>query len=384
VSGYSVASYGEMIADRVRMNAYVRALRQAVTPGSVVIDIGTGTGIFAMLACQFGARRVYAVEPDDAIQVAREIAAANGVADRIEFLQDLSTRAVLPERADVIISDLRGVLPLYQRHISAVVDARERLLAPTGRLIPRRDVLWAAVTEAPELYRRVASPWGEDTHDVDMERARRIVTNTWTKRRIRPHQLLLPPQVWATLDYAAVTEADVHREIEWTAERSGTGDGVVVWFDADLAEGIGFSNSPGDPELIYGSAYFPLSQPVSLDKGDTMTVALHADLVRDDYVWRWDTRVLGKGRPEEVKANFRQSTLAGTPLSPQNLRRRADSHVAHLSEDGAIAQVILERMAGGMRNEEISREVALQFPHRFRTWQEALTNVGELATKYGA
>jgi len=383
VSAYSVSGYGEMIADRPRMEAYVRALRQAVAPDSVVIDIGTGTGIFALLACQFGARRVYAIEPDDAIQVAREIAAANGFADRIQFMQELSTKVVLPEKADVIISDLRGVLPPFRHHIASIADARERLLAPGGRLIPQRDTLWAAVTEAPETYRRHAQPWGENPYGLSMERARRVVTNTWSKRRIKPEQILLPPQVWATLDYNSVTEPDIGAEIAWTVDRPGTADGLVVWFDATLAEGIRFSNAPGEPELIYGNAYFPLSKSVPLETGDTLTVALHADLVRDDYVWRWNTRVLGQGNPELVKADFRQSTLAGTPLSPQQLRRRADSHVANLNEDGAIASAILERMGRGMRNDAISRAVALQFPHRFRSWQEALGEVGEMATKYG-
>jgi len=97
-SAYSVAVYGEMMGDGVRMRAYEQALREAVKPGSVVLDIGTGTGIFAMLAARFGARRVYAIEPADAIQVARDIAAANGCADRIEFIQGLSTAVSLPER----------------------------------------------------------------------------------------------------------------------------------------------------------------------------------------------------------------------------------------------------------------------------------------------
>src|SRR5687768_12813489 len=109
---YSISSYGKMIADSIRTQAYASAIGRAIKPDSVVLDIGTGIGIFAMLACQFGARRVYAIEPDDAIQVARETAAANGFADRIEFIQGLSTRIALPERVDVIVSDLRGVLPL--------------------------------------------------------------------------------------------------------------------------------------------------------------------------------------------------------------------------------------------------------------------------------
>src|SRR5204862_7848061 len=102
---FTVAAYGQMISDAVRMDSYARALRHAVKPGAVVVDIGTGTGIFALLACRLGARRVYAIEPGDAIQVAREIAAANGCGDRIEFIQALSTDATLPERADVIVSD---------------------------------------------------------------------------------------------------------------------------------------------------------------------------------------------------------------------------------------------------------------------------------------
>src|SRR5580765_20177 len=101
---YRVVDYGDMIADAVRMDAFVAALRGAVTPGCVVVDIGTGTGIFALLACSLGARRVYAIERNDTIEVARTIAAANGLSDRIEFRQALSTAVTLPEPADVIVA----------------------------------------------------------------------------------------------------------------------------------------------------------------------------------------------------------------------------------------------------------------------------------------
>jgi predicted RNA methylase len=71
---YSNPGYVSMIAERVRMRAYTAALRNAVKPGSVVLDLGAGKGIFAVLACRFGARRVYAIEPSDAIEVASQTA----------------------------------------------------------------------------------------------------------------------------------------------------------------------------------------------------------------------------------------------------------------------------------------------------------------------
>src|SRR3954447_10840075 len=117
---YSLHGYGEMIKDARRIELYAQALRRATHPGCVVLDLGTGPGIFALLACQYGAGRVYAVEPADVIQVAREIARANGFEGRIIFFQDRSTRVELPEKADVIVSDLRGVLPHFENHLSAI------------------------------------------------------------------------------------------------------------------------------------------------------------------------------------------------------------------------------------------------------------------------
>src|ERR1051326_6442715 len=107
---YDIVDYGLMIADERRMGAYAEALRRAVKPGAVVIDIGTGTGIFALIACRLGARRVYAIEPDNSIHLAAQVASANGSPDHIEFVQVILDYSVLPETADVIVSDIRGIL----------------------------------------------------------------------------------------------------------------------------------------------------------------------------------------------------------------------------------------------------------------------------------
>jgi protein arginine N-methyltransferase 1 len=316
---YSISGYGKMIADGDRMNAYVGALQQAVKPGSVVLDIGTGTGIFALLACKFGAKKVYAIDPTEAIQVAREIATANGYGDRIEFIQDLSTNITLPELADVIISDLRGILPCFQHHIPAIKDARCRLLAPGGVQIPQSDTLWATVVSAPDLYGKFSSIWDSQPYGFDMQAAKQRVINSWGKGNVAPEQFLTEPRSWATLDYTTIENPNIKAELTWKVDRTGIAHGISIWFDATLAPGFYFSNAPGKPELVYGRAFFPLSDPIDLEPGDTISITLQANLVVDDYVWGWKTRAIDKSG--KIKANFRQSTFFGTPISPEHLRK---------------------------------------------------------------
>src|SRR5260370_20052992 len=101
-----------MFADGVRTPAYLAAIAKGVQPGSVVVEIGTGVGFFAVAACRAGARRVYAIETNPAVEIGERVAKDNGCADRITFIHDDSRKVNLPERGDLLLADLRGILPL--------------------------------------------------------------------------------------------------------------------------------------------------------------------------------------------------------------------------------------------------------------------------------
>jgi protein arginine N-methyltransferase 1 len=318
---YTLHFYGQMLADASRMDAYAAALRQTVKPDSVVMDLGCGPGVFALLACKLGARRVYAVEPDNVIELAREAATANGFSDRIEFFENMSTGITIPEPAGIIISDLRGVLPWFQQHIPSIIDARERLLARGGLLIPRRDILWAAVVEAHEQYEEIIGPWQDNKFDLDLSAASRLITNNWRKTQIKAEQLLTEPICWTTIDYREVDSPDTCAEISWRAGRSGTAHGFAVWFDAELANGIGFSNHPGTPQTIYGQGLFPFSEPVQIREGERIELRLSARMIDDDYVWRWDTGFFAPDDETRLKKSFKQSNFFGVPLSTERLRK---------------------------------------------------------------
>jgi type I protein arginine methyltransferase len=154
---YSINFYGAMILDRGRTEAYAKAIRARVKPGATVLDIGCGQGILTLFACQADARKVYAIEPDGVIEIAREAAVANGYADRVEFIQALSTEASLPEKVDVIVSDLHGVLPPYRGSIASILDARDRFLKPGGFIIPERETIFVTIVNAPASHERIVA-----------------------------------------------------------------------------------------------------------------------------------------------------------------------------------------------------------------------------------
>jgi type I protein arginine methyltransferase len=376
---YRVADYGAMIGDRVRAEAYAAALRQSVREDSVVLDIGTGAGTFALFACQLGARRVVAVEPDDVIELARELAVINGCQDRIEFIQDVSTNVTLAERADVIVSDLRGAFPLYRQHIPSIVDARKRLLAAGGTLMPQRDRIWATILTDPVQYRRYLESWRE-WPGLDMDAARNYVANTPLSTRPKPDQFLADPQRWATLDYRTIEDPNLTGRLEWRVSRAGPGHGVDLWFDATLGEGISYSAMPWHSDSVYPGLFLPFPEPLTLAEGDTVSVDLQASLIGGDYVWRWETRAWAQGDEASEIASFAQSTVHG--VLPAQLRRVTATHEPTLNEEGRLGALVLSRMSDRVALEQIAQEAQVQFPARFETLDEALDYVAELSFRY--
>jgi len=370
-----------MILDSTRTSSYVEALRAAIRPGNVVLDIGAGTGIFAFAACQFGARKVYAIESGNVIGVAQEVVAASGLKERIEFIPKASTEVVLPEQVDVVVSDIHGVLPVHESGVLSILDARERFLAPGGTLIPQRDTLRAALVNVSRLYRRLVKPWENDSYGVDMRPVRKRAVNHWAKCRLTASDLVCAPQSWATLDYRTLTTPSVRGEILSVIESEQMAHGIAIWFDCETSNDIGFSNSPACADArIYGQLFFPWPAPIELSKGDEVLVRLRAELVGVTYIWCWDTQVTGTDKIQ--KAAYRQSTLQGSGVLPAQLEKRSHNYIPGLSEDGRIDGLVLEQIGSGMTLEEISRQVAFRFPERFENWKAALSRVGDLSARY--
>ena len=308
---YSLHGHGLMVADP-RSDLYADALRRSVRPGDVVVDVGTGTGLWALYACALGARRVFAIEPDAIIAFAMELARVNGFADRITFVSSDVRDASIDERADVIVADLRDVLPFAPESVTGMMHAR-RWLKPGGVLIPQRDRLWMAAVEAPEAHRARVAPWDTARFGIDLSPLRRAALSLPRKERFEPRDLVTTPAGWAEIDYRTVREPHVCGDADLVAERRGIAHGLAMWFDAELAGDVTMSNRPDAAPLLYGQAFLPWPDAVNIDAGDRIHVGVRVRHDGQDYTMTWKS-VITSPDSGQIRATFEQSTFDAVPL----------------------------------------------------------------------
>ena len=365
------------LRDTARIAAFERGVGEVVRPGDVVVDLASGTGILGLLALRAGARRVYAIEATALAGLAREIAEANGLGDRLTVIRGVAAHVSLPEPADVIVSDQIGWFGIEAGLRALIVNARARFLKPGGRLIPSAVDLMLAPVTAPAMARRVAF-WSASPAGFDFTPARRIADNTGYPVRLRPSQILGVPQRAHTIDLATCRLDLIQAQARLRCERGGVMHGVGGWFEAQLSPSVRMTNSPLAPDRIARrQVYFPIPEPLSVQPGDSVDVRMK--LLPDDGLIAWDVTF---AQANGLSRTFRHSTMQGMLIDPAELRRTSPDYRPALIPRGVARLSVLSLCDGRRSLREIEREVYERHRDVFESSDEAAEFVAEVVTRY--
>ncbi len=381
-----VDEHRQYLADKARVSAFRRAIREVVRPGAVVLDLGAGTGILGLLACQAGAKRVYSIDEGGMIQLAREICRANGFAGRMIFIKGLSTRVELPERVDVVVADQIGRFGFEAGLLDYFNDARMRFLKPDGIVIPSCIDLWVAPVEAPEMWEQIEF-WNGSPAGLDFRPARNLAVNTGYPIKFRPEQLLGVPIAAASVDLSAATPASLKLDASIAANRMGTLHGIAGWFTARLSKNVTMSNSPFAPRRINRmNVFFPIDRPVSLAKGSSLQIMM--DILPAELLVTWRVEVSGETddpdypKPGNGRQRFRHSTLQGMLICKEDLQRTQPHFVPKLSLWGEARRSVVNLCDGHRTLSAIEQEVYCRHPQLFPSLGKAAAFVAEVITRY--
>jgi type I protein arginine methyltransferase len=374
---YTIEQHRLLVSDQFCQGRYRQAIFQTVKAGDLVLDLGTGTGIHALFACQAGAKKVYAVEQGEIIELAKEISRANGFQDRIGFIQGLSSQVKLPEKVDVIVTNLG-----FGGTLSFLIDMRERFLKEDGAVIPAAMELFCVPLEWPAVYDEMVAFWSRDHYGMNFSPLHQVAINEGHGRNFTADRFLAEPRSVSRLDLRRATTTRIGGEVSFHASKQGTLHGLGVWYTLWLGADIAVSTAP-PLELLsppWGQSFFPIERPVELQGGDRIAVRMKAfAFTTAEVVWTWEVRVEGAA----LKAAFTHSTFQGVPLSRESLHKQAPSYTPPLSPLGQAARLTLHLCDGKTPLSEIEREVFRLHSALFRTQQDAAAFVAKVLREFG-
>ena len=281
-----------MICDRVRTEAFRRAIESVVRPGDVVLDVGAGSGILSVFAARAGARRVYAVERTSIAVVAQELAAANGVAETVRVIHGDVLDVELPERVDVVVSEWLGGFGIDEGMLAPVIAARDRWLKPGGVMIPGSVTAWAALVHDRYLAETVEflrdNPYGLNFDDL-IEKTVNEVVYSGSFRHLAAGDLRSEASRLWTTDAELITleQAEAPHEAEplLLVREHGLANALALWFGAELAPDVSLSIGPGDPATHWGMTTAPLRTPIELTPGMLVQARVRTAPARPIGTW---------------------------------------------------------------------------------------------------
>ena len=266
-----------MLLDKVRNEAYRRALNKLVKPGKVVLDVGAGTGILSLFAAKAGAKRVYAVERTITADIARDIVKANALSEVIRVIPDDIENAELPEKVDLLVSEWMGGYGIDENVHTPVLLARDRWLKPGGIMVPLTVTAWMAPVWDPKLEQDMAY-WRTKPHGVDLSIMGDIMGGDmiYCQHHIGLENVLAKPQQLWTTNMKTISLENAKKphkaSLRFKAQKDGSFSALAAWFTADFGGGVSLSTAPGSPPTHWDRTLFSLFEPLKVKRNADIEV----------------------------------------------------------------------------------------------------------------
>jgi tetratricopeptide (TPR) repeat protein len=235
-----------MMNDAPRNDAYQAAIAN-LAPGKHVLDIGTGTGLLAMMAARAGAKSVTTCEAVVPIaEQARRIVAKNGLAERVAVIAQRSTElavgAGLREPAEILVTETFSSDLLGEGVLDAVEHAHAHLLAPDATVIPQSAAARAYVAGGAEIE---AMLFAGTSNGFDLSQFNEFAPPILAASMSNiPHDVLSEDFELFRFDFRMRQFPMESREVAVTLTRDGTAAGLVQWIHLDLDGTYDYENRP--------------------------------------------------------------------------------------------------------------------------------------------
>lgn len=274
----TLAYHEQLLNDRVRNQTFYKALKRHVKKNTRVLDIGSGTGVWAIAAAKLGASRVVAIEKDEIlIPLIRKLASQNGVSGQLEIVTGDSRQVEITGKFDVIITETVGNEAFDEGIVPIIIDARKRFLKKTGVVIPQSLAAVAApahLTRADQSFPAGLKLDYRYLEVLNLDIPKNITDPTSVK-------LLGAPATLTRVDLGKVREPPVLSEMtcSWKLKDAGLFNCLVLWAEVLLTKGVSLRTFPDT------TSWTPICLPVQPFERGPAVMDCSITMSNRQYYW---------------------------------------------------------------------------------------------------
>jgi len=277
----------DMLEDTARNDAYQTAIESALKkkPNARVLDIGTGSGLLAMMAARAGAAEVVACEMHTELAgVAKEIVKANGYADKIKVINKKSSDLVkgvdFTEKFDLVVSEILDCGGLGEGVVPTLRHAKKALIKTSGIMLPAGIKLYGQLIEIPKRYlvNPIKQISGFDLSAFDQFRPLEEYSRIFLGRE--EHTALTEPFFIRQYDFLDLPEMGPSQEDTDRKEVKITSNGniqaIAFWFDLKMDDEETYSSGPKGEMVHWGQAIYFFGEQKAVSSGDSQSLQVIA------------------------------------------------------------------------------------------------------------
>uniref|UniRef100_UPI0040482DB1 tetratricopeptide repeat protein n=2 Tax=Roseivirga sp. TaxID=1964215 RepID=UPI0040482DB1 len=286
----------KMLADHERNDAFEKAIKKAINANSVVLDIGTGSGLLSMMAAKYGAKQVFSCETSPHIaEVADRIIENNGFKKKVKVFNLKSTQLTereLTEKPNLIVAEIFDAGLIGEMAIPSFRHALKELCAENCQVIPAKAQVMGRLLHLPSSasVNPMKSISGFDLSPFDLFRVPKEYISEDLK--LSHHKFL--SDEFNIVDFDFMHLGDPIPENSFKSkllriEASDTGalHGVAFWFNLILDDETELSSRPDRLNNHWGQALFFFEQHREVKKGEMVELNMRFN---DVTIWFEETK----------------------------------------------------------------------------------------------
>ncbi|KAL5021846.1 hypothetical protein ScPMuIL_001001 [Solemya velum] len=249
-----------MLNDEHRQETYCRALRKCVDSDTVCVSLGDGS-LLPLMAARLGAKKVFAIETNQfCSEQVKSFVEENQLGSKVKIIQkspeEVNPRDFDDEKVSLCIGEpffSTSVLPWHHLYFWYAVSELSGRVGGAYEVLPRSMTIKAMAVEFQDLW-KIRAPVGRcegfqlAAFDNIIEKSSRLTDSTVEPQPLWEYPCRALSQVvdLTTFNFTQSVKGAEKTTSEHVLhfKSEGSCNGVVLWTDCELVEGVSVSTGP--------------------------------------------------------------------------------------------------------------------------------------------